>query len=233
MWVWQRMQREATTMKKPSAKHRGRQLDVREALDLCLIFDDAMPVIEEAITGESTDVTLRGAAFAAYFAADHKSMAPVMSLMESGKRVMERMAADNPLVEPAKKYDLKAVSSILERAEYKAVLAEPGGLAFLLCSIARDIDTLAKRDRAEEVAEVKEVARKVIVELAEPIIHRRRKGKVGGDRRGERNRDGEVLAEVRRLRETRGEREIAGIVAAKFEMTPTNARRIMRKAKIN
>ena len=50
-------------------------------------------------------------------------------------------------------------------------------------------------------SEIKATARKVINELAEPIVQRRRKAKVGGDRRGERNRDKEVLEIVRQLTE--------------------------------
>jgi len=132
---------------------RGRRLNALETMNLCRIFDDTASIIEEAIAGDSsidrvTKAMQRTAIPSTGVLAQHAKM------MAIGKSAMENMAADNPLVDSAKEYNLDAVSSILEKEEYKAFLAEPDGVAFLLCYVARTVDILAKRDCAKEVAEI-------------------------------------------------------------------------------
>src|SRR4051812_46225840 len=100
-------------------KPRGRRLGALEAAKLSLAFEDSIPLIEKAISGETT-ARLSAERLWPNLAMISRIAAPFNARIELGKEIVEQSAAENPLVEPAKKCDKRMVESILEQEEYRA-----------------------------------------------------------------------------------------------------------------
>ncbi|OAJ62890.1 hypothetical protein A6V37_22020 [Paraburkholderia ginsengiterrae] len=159
-----------------------------------------------------------------------------ISLVETGKRLAERAARTNPLVEPAKNFDLAAVDAILQRDEYKALLAEPNGLAFLLCRVASHVEITKDLAYRKKLSEIKDVASKIIAELAEPLRKRRKTAEVGGKKSGETrkrsSKEALVIREYAKLAAAgRPKRDRAALIADRVGITAERVRQIIRENK--
>ncbi|MDN7592254.1 hypothetical protein [Burkholderia seminalis] len=192
--------------------------------------------IEAAISGESDALSRLSTTTEAGKLLDSAAAKSYRANLEAGEFVMLAMARQNPFLEAAKRYDMRSVKDILEKAEYKELLADPDGVAFLICQMARDVEALARHDHAEQLAQIRDVAMGVIDELAQPLIQRRKTGRLGGSKSGESKRSQGVAEKVLSIYQElvaagRPERERASIIAKRVGVSATQVRYIVRQNK--
>lgn len=220
-------------------RRRGRRLEFNERLALVKVMGENVALfqaIETAISGESEVLSQLSSVTTVGRVLESPAARSYQARLEAGESVMLAMARQNPFLEPAKRYDMRSVTEILGTEEYQELLADPNGVAFLICQMARDVEAIARHDHAEKLAQIRKVAMGVIEELAQPLIQRRNTGRAGGSKSGATKRSHGVAEKVLSIYQElaaagRPERDRASVIAQRVGVTATQVRNIVRKNK--